>query len=414
MILSFTMQKPSSIVKSVVTTPSEISSPKLASVEPPSKRKRNRKKKPPVGEGRFVGINRKALKAGGVPEGFDRHPFVDKEVGLFTLVWKVVRLYLQEHSYRAKRTQWFVEAVIGDFIEASGYTNNATMHIFTRQGLVAWKQKLQQGKTSYKTINTKIGVVHTFLSWAQNQGYIDENLRLPSAGLKLPARLVHKQEVKKLPFSHEQYSLLLNSPHVLKYRTSSRAIDREKFWALMLLVFSGARKGEVVPLLKSDVQQEPGTGIWFFKIYADEATGRTVKTSFSTRVVPLHRQLIDLGFLSFVQQTTTHELFPALLKIHGSAVSYWFNNLLRRVKLKCPALSLHSTRHAMTVMLERAKVHGSVRHRLLGHSLGGGVEERVYMGGLTYSLTELREALDSVALPIDREVHGIVDALMKG
>jgi integrase len=372
---------------------------------PTQRAKRVRKKKAPLGEGRMLGINRRSRKALGVPEGMSSHPFIDKEVGQLTLVWKVVKQYLREHEYRRKRTQWFIEAVIGAFLQDSGYSSDATMHIFTRQNLVAWKQHLQTGPSGYKTINTKIGVVHTFLAWCQNNGYIDENLRLPTAGLKLPARLVRKQEVKKMPFSPEQCSLVLQAPSLLTCRTSPRPVDVEKYWTLMMLMFSGARLMEIVPLLRSDIQQEPGTGIWFFKVYEDEKRDRQVKNQFSTRVVPLHRQLLEAGFLDFVKSGTSADLFPALRRLHGSGVSYWFASLLRRVKVKCPQLSLHSCRHTTTVLLERAKVHPSIRHRLLGHSLGGGVEERVYLGGLEWSLTELREALDSITLPIEMEKH---------
>jgi integrase len=62
--------------------------------------------------------------------------------------------------------------------------------------------------------------------------------------------------------------------------------------------------------------------------------------------------------------------------------------------------TLHSLRHTMTIKLERARVHYSLMRRLLGHSVGKSVEDRVYLGSLKYSVKELSEALESVKFPM--------------
>jgi hypothetical protein len=60
---------------------------------------------------------------------------------------------------------------------------------------------------------------------------------------------------------------------------------------------------------------------------------------------------------------------------------------------------LHSVRHTVAVKLERAEVHYFRMRRLLGHSIGKSVEDRVYLGSLKYSVKELREALEKIQLP---------------
>jgi hypothetical protein len=51
------------------------------------------------------------------------------------------------------------------------------------------------------------------------------------------------------------------------------------------------------------------------------------------------------------------------------------------------------------VKLERAEIHESHMRRLLGHSIGKSVEDRVYLGSLRYSVKELSEALEKIQLP---------------
>ena len=81
-----------------------------------------------------------------------------------------------------------------------------------------------------------------------------------------------------------------------------------------------------------------------------------------------------------------------------------FTRLLKQLKIKRPELTAHSLRHTMTVKLERARVHYSLMRRLLGHSVGKSVEDRVYLGSLKYSVTELSEALEMVKFPSHRQV----------
>jgi integrase len=121
------------------------------------------------------------------------------------------------------------------------------------------------------------------------------------------------------------------------------------------------------------------------------------------RLVPVHSQLIALGFLDWVTAQKTKDpqtrLFPLIHPKGSLLVSLWFTRLLRVLQVKRPAVSLHSLRHTMTVKLERNRTHPSIMHRLLGHAVGADVEARVYLASLTYSPKELQEALEAVKFP---------------
>jgi integrase len=155
---------------------------------------------------------------------------------------------------------------------------------------------------------------------------------------------------------------------------------------------------EVLQLLTTDVQQEEG--IWFIDIVGT-GEGRQLKNRASIRQVPIHSNLLKAGFLDWHQAQTKKDkrLFPELFPYGAVKASLTFTRLLKRLNIKRPALTLHSLRHTMAIKLERAEIHYSRMRRLLGHSIGKAVEDRIYLGSLKYSVKELSEALEAVKFP---------------
>ena len=70
-----------------------------------------------------------------------------------------------------------------------------------------------------------------------------------------------------------------------------------RYWLPLLALFSGMRGNEISLLLTSDIQKTE-KGIYFFNI-TDEGA-KSVKTSTSIRKIPIHDDIIALGFLDFV------------------------------------------------------------------------------------------------------------------
>jgi hypothetical protein len=66
-------------------------------------------------------------------------------------------------------------------------------------------------------------------------------------------------------------------------------------WLPLLALFSGARQAELAGLQVANVQHETDTPLLF--IVADRKAGKTLKTKVSERVIPVHPQLVELGFL---------------------------------------------------------------------------------------------------------------------
>ena len=104
-----------------------------------------------------------------------------------------------------------------------------------------------------------------------------------------------------------------------------------KRWGPWLLAFTGARVTEILQTRKSDVRVIDG--ITYLRITPEVGTVKAKKY----RDVLLHKQLIDIGFLKFVEQSPHGPLFHAAdvehKKLPAQAVSARLGKWLQAEKL---------------------------------------------------------------------------------
>jgi integrase len=316
-------------------------------------------------------------------------------------------LYFDEHQHRTPVFVGQVEQTITDLLDTVGLEARQPIRLLTKPLCRHWKDKLLASGISPQTVARKLGIVHHWLKWCLRQDYIET---VPTEGLQLPARMVRDSKKIKRSFEPTDLASILNDPFLVKKKTSTNARDREVYWIVMMLAFSGARCGEVVQLLCSDIRQEEG--IWYMNLENDPDNNKRVKNRFSVRQVPLHSGLLKLGLLEYMQSIKTGKLFPFMIQTSqpSASVSISFRYVRDRKidggKGKADrSRSLHSLRHSMAVTLKKARVDDGIRHKILGHAQGSSVEDRVYLEGLSYSLGELQTALEMVTLPVNLDVH---------
>ncbi|MEN3033287.1 hypothetical protein, partial [Chromobacterium amazonense] len=102
----------------------------------------------------------------------------------------------------------------------------------------------------------------------------------------------------------------LDQVHQLFAPDSFRQLSTGARWAALLGLYTGARAGEVGQLFTLDVKEEEGIPCIRF---TDEGEDQRLKTDVSNRVVPLHPDLIKLGFLDYVaerRESGDWRLFP--------------------------------------------------------------------------------------------------------
>jgi integrase len=174
-------------------------------------------------------------------------------------------------------------------------------------------------------------------------------------------------------------------------------------------MFTGARLGELAPLRVTDVITDAGSGVTFISILESEEDGKRLKTASSRRMIPVHPELVRLGFLTFVATQTIAGgrdalLFP-LLKPGangglGEKWSKWFGRYIRANGIKSRASVFHSFRHNFKDALRAAKVSEDINDALTGHS-GGSVGRKYGAKDMVrrFGAEALQYAVQRVAYP---------------
>ncbi|HZY19409.1 MAG TPA: hypothetical protein VFE82_13080 [Ramlibacter sp.] len=124
-----------------------------------------------------------------------------------------------------------------------------------------------------------------------------------------------------------------------------------------------------------------------------ESHRRTLKNAASQRLVPVPKQLIDLGLLRYVEWVQAQGatvLFPTLTKDwHGKlsgSFSKFFGRYKRTLGIRDSRKVLYSFRHCMKDLLEAAAVPSKYLQRVLGHTTGDGATTDGYGSDLPFDL----------------------------
>ncbi|MBS0167550.1 MAG: site-specific integrase [Nitrospira sp.] len=242
------------------------------------------------------------------------------------------------------------------------------------------------------TVNLALDDVRHFFQWALKQDYyLGKN---PVDGIAYEGTKQNSYDA----FTDADLKAIFSSPGFTQERTGKHP---ERYWLILLLAFTGARREEVAQLRQDDIKTEDGV-YYYVNITDDLEQGKRVKNAHSKRRVPIHSRLIDLGFLEFVA-TRPNRLFRTKEKTKGrdtvgDAVGKWFNRLKAEVGVH-GRKPLHSFRHTMVTRLTSAGVPQDMREILVGHA-SAGVHGAIYTHREEITLTLLREHLEKLRLPI--------------
>jgi integrase len=175
----------------------------------------------------------------------------------------------------------------------------------TKQNLIEWRDAKLDGLSPKTVADVYLASVRAVLRWAGENGRIPTD---PSSGVKV--KKVRRVQNREKGFRDDEALAILKSSRAYVPVVPSNPANREapqttaaKKWAPLLCAFSGARIVEITQLRKQDVRKE--RDIYVIRITPEAGS---VKTG-QYRDVPLHRQLIDLGFLDFVRAAPDGPLF---------------------------------------------------------------------------------------------------------
>jgi site-specific recombinase XerD len=160
--------------------------------------------------------------------------------------------------------------------------------------------RIAEGRSLKTVKDSDIAALKSVLGWAVNNGLVKDN---PAAGLKVIAP--KKTRMREPGFTDEEARKLLQ--HARDFKPSAGISPKmavAKRWIPSLCAYSGARVGEIVQLRKQDVRREGG--ITFIIITPEAGTVKDKKA----REVPLHSDIVEQGFMQFVEQAKGRLFVP--------------------------------------------------------------------------------------------------------
>nr|WP_245582436.1 site-specific integrase [Neorhizobium lilium] len=257
-----------------------------------------------------------------------------------------------------------------------------------------------------KTVNRYLAGFSAFCTWLTNHGYLQQN---PAADMFLKKS---KEKTTK-PFSVDDMNKLFKSPlfagcqSAAEWRLIARPgnvkIRDHRYWVPLIMLYSGARPAEIAQLSLDDVRQEHGH--WIFHITTEGDGDKSVKTEGSMRVVPVHQELVKLGFLDYhagMKKAGQGRLFPlAERNARGQMIADYsreFGRYLIKLGMKeGRGLSLYSFRHGAADALRRAGHLDEQFGFILGHTSATITQRH---GTLPQGMLEQRvELVNSIGYP---------------
>ncbi|MEW8359694.1 MAG: site-specific integrase [Candidatus Thiodiazotropha sp.] len=258
--------------------------------------------------------------------------------------------------------------------------------------------------------------VTTFLKWASRRNYIQKDLDVVLEDLNKQKTDTENKEkaftpddLKKL-FETEEYrkGLLWREPH--------------KHWSPLLALYTGAREGEICQLMLEDITYDEPMKSWVIDFNPKHGT---LKNKYSARSVPVHKDLVAMGFIDYVKELQSRkekQLFPKLKPNKsgnwGREVSRWFNGYSQGrnkprtegYKEKCGVVesehevkNFHSFRHTVIDYFKQVRdsyMEKEIVYELTGHSTGKKtVHEKTYEGD--FKIDRKKKTINKLKFDID-------------
>lgn len=267
-----------------------------------------------------------------------------------------------------------------------------------QESVIAAKQDKSKtlGLTSQ---NNYLQCLSTLFNFAAKE--LDYEGKNPFKGRSNTKAAKKDQRDKRNPLSRDHLKRLFASPIYAGCKSLASCYKEgsltprksHKYWTPLIGLYTGMRMQEILQLYVVDVYQT--SGIWVFDLNANHKDQK-LKTSQSKRLVPIHTDLIDLGFLDFLRSKETERLFnDAPLgsdKTYSSTYSKWFSRYLENIGIKTDKTSFHSLRHNLKDFFRQVGESDELVENLVGRTTGSTGE--AYGSG--YSIERFNEAIHKI------------------
>lgn len=278
-------------------------------------------------------------------------------------------------------------------------------------------------RVSVKTFNKHLSTLKSYFGWLRTQGRLMVDVEQMFSGLYVkPKRKGRAGRGERNQYLDDDLKAIFSSPVWMGRRSERRLtlsgdfIKRDSlYWAPLLAAFQGTRREEVAQLrVRHFIQIDE---IWVINLNAADLNLKAAEgyeDEGSRRLVPLHRDILRLGFLEacILGRDGNDQLFQELTNENGSesfgaALGKRFGNYQRAMKLVPAGVEggLHRFRHTFMTRLENTNAKTTFVEELTGHESRDRRSERArYTKGIF--VKNLKQTIDRLELPVD------IDALL--
>lgn len=251
---------------------------------------------------------------------------------------------------------------------------------------------------AHSTREKWFGSIKTLFRFADDRDYLDAD---PFDKVKLDTpnrpKVARRQE-----WEPDQLKAWFASPiYTERFRPKAGA-GEASFWLPILGLYHGFRLAEMCQLRRIDMVAKDGVE-HCLKIRPsaedDDGPERSVKTPESERTVPLHKSVIELGFLDYLDTLKGKQMFPLIRPdVRGrwsGHWSKWFGRYRRSIGLDQRWVDFHSFRHTWKTAARAAKIPREYHDEISGHEDGS--VSSTY-GNVPANL--LKEELDQISFDV--------------
>ncbi len=291
-------------------------------------------------------------------------------------------------------------------------SNDRLLVLVTRRDIDQYVAALLRRGLKPRTVDKRLSLLRPVIAHAvQDRALVDALFQ----GVQVPR--VHRRSRKPfpLPLVAQIYKRLLERlPDLVARGTAGYAL------LFLLAPFTGARMEELGQLRVQDVKQ--AGEVVYIEVVAgakgiDGGHERRLKTAQSERCIPVHRALLEAGFMDYVERLRRrgeYWLFPCL-QADGRGkrtgrFSKWASRFLRQTcGIDDRDLVFHSFRHLFEDLLRGVTDDTELRDRLMGHA-----SRRGYQYGNGFSLERLDavvQRIDLGPLPVAEILEGVMASL---
>lgn len=242
------------------------------------------------------------------------------------------------------------------------------------------QSQLTCARPSARTIIKVIGHLKQFFAYAKAKNFvvsnpIDDDFKEACKEIWAEVALARRHN-SYLPFKGSHLAAIFDPRQHLAFNPQA-----DYFWLPLLALYSCARLSELASLTVRDIRFDANAGVHYLNLVeVDEETGETLrrlKNVHAIRRVPIASQLIQLGFIDYVQRVEkmgATKLFPHVRETPtnardpGKNGGRHFGAYLDHLGIRSKRLVFHSFRHLGITRLLGAGVPLADSELIAGHA----------------------------------------------